>query len=65
MDNKKDLPVSTNDIIRLIVAFFIPPLGVALQVGLGFHFWLNLLLTFFGFFPGVIHAFYVILKEKD
>jgi uncharacterized membrane protein YqaE (UPF0057 family) len=56
---------SFNDMIRLIVAFFIPPLGVALQVGLGMHFWLNIVLTLFGYFPGLIHAFYVILKERD
>lgn len=53
------------DIVRLILAFFIPPLGVLLQVGLGVHFWLNILLTLLGYFPGLIHAFYVILKEND
>lgn len=60
-----NMPVSSNDMIRLIVAFFIPPLGVALQVGLGMQFWLNLLLTIFGYVPGIIHAFWVILREKD
>lgn len=53
------------DIIRLILAIFIPPLGVLLQVGLGLHFWLNILLTLLGYFPGLIHALYVILKEND
>lgn len=65
MSENENMPVSGNDIIRMIVAFFVPPLGVALQVGLGVHFWLNLVLTFFGYFPGLIHAFYVILKERD
>lgn len=53
------------DIIRLIFAIFLPPLGVFLQVGLGIHFWLNILLTLFGYIPGVIHAFYVILENND
>jgi len=65
MSENENMPVSGNDIIRMIVAFFVPPLGVALQVGLGVHFWLNLVLTFFGYLPGLIHAFYVILKERD
>jgi uncharacterized membrane protein YqaE (UPF0057 family) len=50
------------DIIRIILAIFLPPLGVFLQVGLGKHFWINLLLTFLGYIPGIIHALYIILK---
>ncbi len=50
------------DIIRLLLAIFLPPAGVFLQVGLGKHFWINLLLTLLGWIPGVIHAFYVIMK---
>jgi uncharacterized membrane protein YqaE (UPF0057 family) len=53
------------DIFRVIVSVFIPPVGVLLQVGLGMHFWLNILLTLMGYFPGLIHALYVILKEND
>lgn len=51
------------DLIRYGLAIFIPPLAVLTQVGLGMHFWLNLLLTFMGWIPGVIHAFYVIATE--
>ncbi len=29
----------------------IPPVGVFLQVGIGGHFWLNILLTILGYFP--------------
>jgi len=38
-------------------------LGVFFEVGFKGHFWLNILLTLFGFIPGIIHAFYVILKH--
>jgi uncharacterized membrane protein YqaE (UPF0057 family) len=48
------------DIIRIILSVIIPPLGVFLQVGLGKHFWINLLLTLLGYFPGLIHAIWVI-----
>lgn len=50
------------DILRIILAIILPPVGVFLQVGFGFHFWLNILLTILGFIPGVIHAIWVIAK---
>ncbi|MGH8369122.1 MAG: YqaE/Pmp3 family membrane protein, partial [Pseudomonas sp.] len=40
------------DIIRIIIAILLPPLGVFLQVGFGGAFWLNILLTLCGYFPG-------------
>lgn len=51
------------DIIRIILAIFIPPVGVFLQVGIGWHFWLNIVLTICGYVPGIIHALYIILKK--
>ena len=46
-----------------IVFILLPPLGVFLQVGLGLHFWLNILLTLFGYLPGIIHAVWIILRR--
>ena len=51
------------DLIRIIAAIILPPLGVFLQVGLGKHFWLNILLTILGFIPGIVHAVYIIARE--
>lgn len=51
------------DLIKIIFAVLLPPLGVFLEVGLGKHFWLNILLTILGFVPGIIHAVYVIAKH--
>ena len=51
------------DVIRILIAIFLPPVGVFLQVGIGMHFWLNILLTLLGFIPGVIHAIWVIVKK--
>ena len=42
------------DIFKIIIAFFLPPVAVLLEVGLRGHFWLNILLTIIGFVPGVI-----------
>ncbi|MGH3088785.1 MAG: YqaE/Pmp3 family membrane protein [Rubrobacteraceae bacterium] len=50
------------DILRIILAIILPPVGVFLQVGFGFHFFLNILLTILGYIPGIIHAVWVILK---
>jgi uncharacterized membrane protein YqaE (UPF0057 family) len=51
------------DLIRLLLAVLLPPLGVFTQVGLGLQFWLNILLTLLGYIPGVIHAVYIIASE--
>lgn len=51
------------DVVRIILAILLPPLGVFLEVGIGLHFWLNILLTILGYIPGIIHALYVILTR--
>ncbi|MAR55907.1 MAG: YqaE/Pmp3 family membrane protein [Rickettsiales bacterium] len=51
------------DIIRLLFAILLPPLGVFLQVGLGAQFWINVLLTILGYIPGIIHAVYIIITR--
>ncbi|KAF3395872.1 Plasma membrane proteolipid 3 [Penicillium rolfsii] len=43
----------------IIITIFIPPLGVFLISGCGADFWINVLLTILGYFPGHIHAFYL------
>jgi uncharacterized membrane protein YqaE (UPF0057 family) len=35
-------------ILLIILAIFLPPLAVFLTAGLGFHFWINILLTILG-----------------
>lgn len=51
------------DILRIIIAVLVPPLGVFLQEGLGKHFWINLLLTLLGYIPGIVHAVYIIARR--
>lgn len=51
------------DLLRILLSILLPPLGVFLQVGIGFHFWLNILLTLLGYFPGIIHAVWVIASR--
>jgi uncharacterized membrane protein YqaE (UPF0057 family) len=51
------------DLVRIILAILLPPLGVFLQVGLGAQFWLNILLTLLGYIPGIVHAVWIIAKR--
>ncbi len=53
------------DIIRILIAILLPPLGVFMQVGLGKHFWLNVVLTLLGYLPGIVHAVYIIASRPD
>lgn len=56
-------PESIMKVVRLIAAIFLPPLGVFLTVGLGSAFWINILLTFLAYIPGIVHAIWVIAKH--
>lgn len=51
------------DIVKIILAVILPPLGVFLEVGFGKHFWINIILTLLGFIPGIIHAIYIIASR--
>ncbi|THV64065.1 hypothetical protein D6C86_09488 [Aureobasidium pullulans] len=51
-----------SDIIKIIIAIILPPLGVFLERGCGADLLINLLLTILGYIPGIIHALYIILK---
>jgi len=53
------------DIVRIIIAIFIPPLAAFLTVGIALQFWLNLVLTLCFFVPGMIHALWLVVKTKS
>ena len=57
------MPVTATDPLKLLLAILLPPVGVFLEVGLGTHFWINVVLTLLGYVPGIIHAVYVVLKK--
>ncbi|MEM7497312.1 MAG: YqaE/Pmp3 family membrane protein [Pseudomonadota bacterium] len=50
------------DLIRIILSIILPPLGVFLQVGIGKHFWINIILTLLGYIPGIVHAVWIIAR---
>lgn len=56
-------PPESADILRIIAAVLLPPLGVFLQVGFTTQFWINILLTLLGYVPGIIHAVWIIARR--
>ena len=52
------------ELLKIIFAIILPPLGTFLQVGIGKHFWINIILTLCGYLPGIVHAVWVIAKKK-
>ena len=50
------------NLLRIVIAILLPPLGVFLQVGIGVQFWINIVLTILGYIPGIIHAIWVVVK---
>ena len=52
-------------LIRILLAVFLPPVGVFLTYGLSTTLLINIALTFLGWIPGVIHAVWVIAKHEE
>jgi len=50
-------------LIAAIIAFFLPPLAVLIVKGSINSFILNIILTFFFWLPGVIHALYIVFRD--
>ncbi|KAL9251085.1 Hydrophobic protein LTI6A-like protein [Drosera capensis] len=52
----------TLNCIDILLAIILPPLGVFFKYGCHVEFWICLLLTLFGWLPGIIYAVWVITK---
>ncbi|WP_038468801.1 YqaE/Pmp3 family membrane protein [Candidatus Sodalis pierantonius] len=52
------------DFVKVIFAIILPPVGVFMEVGLRGAFWLNILLTFLGYIPGIVHAVWVMASRR-
>lgn len=52
------------NIVKILLAIFLPPVAAFLQVGLSLHFFLNILLTLLGGLPGMVHALWLIVTDK-
>jgi uncharacterized membrane protein YqaE (UPF0057 family) len=52
-----------NKIVLIIIAILLPPLAAYLQVGVSKHLWINIILCFLFFVPGVLHALWLVLGD--
>jgi uncharacterized membrane protein YqaE (UPF0057 family) len=57
-------PEPMGNLLRIILAILLPPVGVFFTVGLGGQFWLNILLTILGYIPGIVHAVWIIARRS-
>jgi uncharacterized membrane protein YqaE (UPF0057 family) len=51
-------------LVKVLLAIFFPPIAALVQVGVSKHFWINLLLCLLFFFPGMIHALWLVLTDQ-
>jgi uncharacterized membrane protein YqaE (UPF0057 family) len=51
-------------LVKVLFAIFLPPVAAFLQVGLGVHFWINIILTLLGGLPGMVHAIWLIASQQ-
>jgi uncharacterized membrane protein YqaE (UPF0057 family) len=49
---------------RIIAALLLPPLAVFLEEGVSRDFWIAIGLTCLAFIPGIIFAFFVLMKKQ-
>ncbi|MET0116659.1 MAG: YqaE/Pmp3 family membrane protein [Sedimenticola sp.] len=52
------------NILNLILAILLPPLGAFLQVGVSKHLIINLLLCLLGWVPGILHAVWLVATDQ-
>jgi uncharacterized membrane protein YqaE (UPF0057 family) len=48
---------------RIVAALLLPPLAIFLAQGVGRDFWIGFALTCLGFLPGIIFAFFTLLRK--
>lgn len=53
-----------SNLVRIILAIFLPPIAVLVTSGIGVQFFLNILLTILGIVPGMIHALYIVMRDR-
>lgn len=53
------------NLLRIVLAILLPPLGIFMTVGVGPTLLINIFLTLLGWLPGSIHALWVIVKHEE
>lgn len=56
--------MDADKIISVIIALLLPPLAVFMKVGATKQLWINIVLCIFIWFPGILHALWVVLTDQ-
>ncbi len=51
-------------VLKIILSILLPPAAAFWQVRRSVHFWVNVGLTIIGWWPGIIHALWLVLRER-
>ncbi|KAF9652403.1 UPF0057-domain-containing protein, partial [Thelephora ganbajun] len=57
------MSVRASDVIVILVTIIFPPAGAFFVTGCGCDLLINILLTLLAFFPGLLHAFWLIYQK--
>jgi len=52
-------------IVKIILSILLPPVAAFMQVGASKHFWINIILTLMMGIPGMIHALWLVITDKQ
>lgn len=55
-------PAGRASVLAIVLAVLLPPVGVWVAAGIGFAFWVSLVLTLIGYFPGMIFSLVAVLR---
>lgn len=55
--------MDTNKLLLVIIAILLPPVGVFLKAGAGKDLLINIVLCLLFWFPGLLHALWVVTKD--
>lgn len=53
-----------NNLLKILLAIFLPPVCAFIQVGFSLHFLINIVLTLLGGLPGMVHALWLVVSDK-
>ncbi|ODQ44399.1 hypothetical protein PICMEDRAFT_37045 [Pichia membranifaciens NRRL Y-2026] len=56
--------MDSSKIIAYIIAIIFPPLAVLMAKGVGMDLVINIVLCILGWFPGMLHAAYIVSKSE-
>jgi uncharacterized membrane protein YqaE (UPF0057 family) len=61
----RSIEMGASDVLIVILAILLPPIAVVIRRGCGVDLVINILLCLLGHIPGIIHAVYIVLHDRE